>query len=123
MEDARYDTILVADRFPFRYLIEDYDLNYYAAFSGCSAETEASFETMAFLTDKVETEINHNRVIILKGSPEDLATTIINNTTDESGEILVMNSMQAVTAQQIEEGITYLSAMEDNLGTLMTVLL
>ncbi len=123
VEDARNDTILVADRFPFRYLIEDYDLNYYAAFSGCSAETEASFETMAFLTDKVETEINLNRVIILEGSPDDLATTIIDNTTERSGEILVMNSLQSVTSDQLEEGLTYLSVMDENLGALMTVLL
>ena len=47
-------TLLFGDRFPFRYLVEDYGLDYYAAFPGCSAETEASFETVAFLAGKVQ---------------------------------------------------------------------
>ena len=53
-QEAVRDTFLVADRFPFRYLAQDYGLQYYAAFAGCSAETEASFATIAFLSEKVE---------------------------------------------------------------------
>ena len=49
VDRAQFHTVLFGDRFPFRYLVDDYDLDYYAAFVGCSAETEASFETIAFL--------------------------------------------------------------------------
>ena len=53
-DSAKYDTLIFADRFPFRYLIDDYNLKYYAAFSGCSAESEASFETVAFLAKMLD---------------------------------------------------------------------
>ena len=53
MDDAARKTVLFGDRFPFRYLTDDYGLDYYAAFVGCSAETEASFKTVKFLAEKV----------------------------------------------------------------------
>ena len=57
VEKSQSKTLIFADRFPFRYLIDGYNLTYYAAFAGCSAETDASFETITFLAGKLD-ELN-----------------------------------------------------------------
>ena len=110
-------TLLFGDRFPFRYLIEDYGLSYYAAFIGCSAETEASFETIAFLSQKTD-ELALSSVITIEGSDQKIAKTIIENTSTKDQKILVMDSMQSVTSKDLKTDISYLSIMEKNLETL-----
>ena len=114
-------TLLFADRFPFRYMVDDYDLDYYAAFSGCSAETEASFETITFLAEKVN-ELGLTSVIILENSEDKIANTIIENTESKSQEILTLDSLQSTTSEEIEDGKTYLSAMEGNLEVIKKAL-
>ena len=111
------DTLLFADRFQFRYLMEDYDLNYYAAFDGCSAETEASFETVAFLVNKMD-ELGLGAALVIDGSDERLAQVIIENTKDRNQQILILNSLQAVSRKDMQSGLSYLSAMEENLKAL-----
>jgi len=111
------DTLLFADRFPFRYMMEDYDLNYYAAFDGCSAETEASFETVAFLVNKMD-ELALGAALVIDGSDERLAQVIIENTKDRNQQILILNSLQAVSRKDMQAGLSYLSAMEENLKAL-----
>lgn len=118
---AQTDTLLFADRFPFRYLVDDYGLNYYAAFPGCSAETEASFETVAFLAGKID-ELGLDTVLVIDGSDEKLAQVIIDNTAGKNQQILVVDSMQSVSKQDIENGFTYLSAMKSNLTILQSAL-
>lgn len=119
---AKKDKLLIfADRFPFRYLIEDYSLDYFAAFSGCSADSEASFETVVFLSDKLR-ENGTGALIILESSTKDLADAIISNSGCEGVEILVMDSMQSITARDIDVGVTYLSIMEKNLAVISTAL-
>lgn len=118
---APFKTILFGDRFPFRYLVEDYGLNYYAAFSGCSAETEASFETIAFLFKKTD-ELNLPAVLTIDGNDRKIAETIIMNTQSKNQRILTLNSMQSVTSKDIQKGITYLSVMENNLQVLKQAL-
>lgn len=113
--------LIFADRFPFRYLIEDYSLDYFAAFSGCSADSEATFETVVFLSDKLR-ESGAGTLIILESSTRDLANTIISNSGCESVEILVMDSMQSITAKDVDEGATYLSIMEKNLAVISAAL-
>ena len=103
---------MVADRFPFRYLAEDYGLTYYAAFPGCSAETEASFETIVFLSDKVKS-LALPGVLTMEGSNQSMARTILENA-DSDGFIDTMQSLQAVSRKEIREGVTYLSKMEEN---------
>ncbi len=110
-------TILFGDRFPFRYLTDDYNLKYYAAFVGCSAETEASFETVIFLAKKVD-ELGLNSVLKIESGDGKLARTIINSSTKKSAAILTMDSMQSVTTKQAASGTTYLSVMENNLKVL-----
>lgn len=113
--------ILVGDRFPFRYLVDDYNLDYSAAFVGCSAETEASFETVTYLSSKLD-EMGLKNVITIENSDQKLANTIIENTKSKDQKIEVLNSLQSVSKDDIENGVTYLSIMEENLEVLKKVL-
>lgn len=115
--DAQKKTLLFADRFPFRYLTDDYGLSYYAAFSGCSAETEASFDTVVFLAKKTD-ELGLSAILQIETSDGSLARTVRENTRAKDQKILTLNSLQSVTAAQAAEGATYLSLMEENLKVL-----
>ena len=119
-ESAR-DTLIFADRFPFRYLVEDYGLKYFAAFSGCSADSEASVETVIFLAKKID-ELSLSHLIILENSGTALADTVISSTKSGRVGILRLDSMQSITAAGIEDGVSYLSIMENNLTALRTAL-
>ncbi|MFI3177034.1 MAG: metal ABC transporter substrate-binding protein [Eubacteriales bacterium] len=121
VSQAAGNTILVADRFPYRYLVDDYTIEYYAAFSGCSAETEASFETIAFLATKLD-ELGLSTVITTESSDNKIADTVIASTINQDQAILSLNSMQAITSQDVAAGVTYLSIMEDNLVVLIEAL-
>jgi zinc transport system substrate-binding protein len=121
VENAEKDTILFGDRFPFRYMVDDYGLNYYAAFSGCSAETEASFKTITFLAGKVD-ELGLKAVLTIENSDQTIAKTIIENTETKDQEILTLDSMQSTTSKDVENGVTYLSIMESNLEVLKEAL-
>lgn len=115
------NTLLFGDRFPFRYLVDDYKLSYYAAFAGCSAETEASFETVAFLAEKLD-ELELNAVLTIDGSDKKLAKTIIEASDRKDAEIVTVNSMQSVTSEDLESGANYISIMENNLSAFQTAL-
>lgn len=121
VDEATFDTLLFADRFPFRYLTDDYGLDYYAAFPGCSAETEASFETIIFLADKVD-ELGLTSVITIESSNSDIADTVVKNTASADQHTLSLDSMQSTTADDIAGGATYLSIMENNLNVLKSAL-
>ena len=121
MEAAAYDTVLFGDRFPFRYLVDDYNLSYYAAFSGCSAETEASFQTIVFLAGKVD-ELGLPAVLTIESPKARIAETIVASTKSKDQKILAMDSLQSVTAQGVEAGVTYLDVMESNLDVLTQAL-
>ena len=114
-------TLLFGDRFPFRYLAEDYGLAYYAAFSGCSAEAEASFETVLFLAGKLD-ELGLPAIVTLEGSDGRLARTILENSRNPDRRIVVMDSLQSTTAADVSAGATYLAAMERNLAALQDAL-
>ena len=114
-DSAKYDTLIFADRFPFRYLIDDYNLKYYAAFSGCSAESEASFETVAFLAKKLD-ELKLPALMKIDGSDGKIANTVLQTSNQKNAQILELNSMQSVNKKDIEDGKTYLSIMESNLA-------
>ena len=114
-------TLLFGDRFPFRYLTEDYGIDYYAAFTGCSTETEASFETITFLSGKAD-ELGLGAILVIEGSDHKIAELIKQNTRDKNQEILTLNSLQSVTTKDIDGGFTYLDAMRDNLEILKKAL-
>lgn len=115
------NTILFGDRFPFRYLVDDYGLDYFAAFVGCSAETEASFETVIFLSKKVD-ELGLNSVLKIESGDGKIARTIIQNTKKKNAKVLTLDSIQSTTAKQAKAGTTYLKIMEDNLTVLAEAL-
>ncbi len=119
--EAPGNTLLFGDRFPFRYLTDDYGLDYYAAFVGCSAETEASFETVIFLTQKVD-ELSLPAVMTIEGGDHRIAQTIIQNTASRDQDILTMDSMQSKTMKDAADGETYLGIMEKNLEVLKEAL-
>ena len=116
-----YRTLLFGDRFPFRYLVDDYGLSYYAAFAGCSAESEASFETVSFLARKVD-EGKLPCVLTIEGKNHKIAETIVQNTAGKNQKILTMDSMQSTTSQDVANGTTYLSLMAKNLDVLKEAL-
>lgn len=121
VKNGSTDTIVVGDRFPFRYMTEDYNIKYYAAFSGCSAETEASFETIVFLSGKVD-ELKLGAIIQTESSDGSVAATIRDNTETADQKILTLDSMQSVTQENIKNGTTYLSVMKKDLEVLSEAL-
>lgn len=121
VSDAAQKTLLFGDRFPFRYLTDDYGLTYYAAFVGCSAETEASFETIMFLANKVD-ELSLPAVMTIEGNDHKIAETIVENTKTKDQMILTMDSMQSTTSEDVKGGTTYLSVMENNLSVMTEAL-
>ena len=121
VDAASNKTILFGDRFPFRYLVDDYGLRYYAAFVGCSAETEAGFETISFLATRVD-EWKLPCVLTIEGAQHKIAETVVRNTTAKNQRVLTMDSMQSTTSKDVKNGTTYLSVMEKNLSVLKEVL-
>ena len=121
VDAATYKTVLFGDRFPFHYLVDDYGLRYYAAFVGCSAETEASFETVSFLAKKVD-ELKLPCVLTIEGAQHKIAETIVQNTAEKNQKVLTMDSMQSTTSKDVANGTTYLSVMEKNLSVLKEAL-
>ena len=121
VDAASNKTILFGDRFPFRYLVDDYGLRYYAAFVGCSAETEAGFETISFLAKRVD-ELKLPCVLTIEGAQHKIAETIVRNTTAKNQRVLTMDSMQSTTSKDVKNGTTYLSVMEKNLSVLKEAL-
>lgn len=121
VDAASNKTILFGDRFPFRYLVDDYGLRYYAAFVGCSAETEAGFETISFLAKRVD-EWKLPCVLTIEGAQHKIAETIVQNTTTKNQKVLTMDSMQSTTSKDVKNGTTYLSVMEKNLSVLKEAL-
>ena len=120
-DGAKTKTLLFADRFPFRYLTDDYGLDYYAAFMGCSAETEVSFDTVKFLAAKLN-ELGLKYVCTLTGGDGRIAETVIGATDAKDQTVLQLDSMQNVTADDVANGADYLEIMQANLDVLKTAL-
>ena len=121
VDAASTKTILFGDRFPFRYMVDDYGLTYYAAFVGCSAESEASFETITFLSKKVD-ELSLPVVLTIEGKDKRIAETIIENTASKTQKVLTLDSIQSVSSSDVKNGTTYISIMESNLSVLKEAL-
>ena len=121
VDDSSIKTLVFGDRFPFRYMVDDYGLDYYAAFVGCSAETEASFETIVFLAGKVD-ELGLHCVLTIEGTDHRIAETVVANTSAKNQKILSMDSLQSTTSADVKKGVSYLSVMTGNLNTLKEAL-
>lgn len=121
VNSANGGTLIFGDRFPFRYMVDDYGIDYFAAFVGCSAETEASFETIVFLAGKVD-ELGSPAIMTIENSDGKIANSVLENTKEKNAKILALNSMQSVTGEDIEKGSQYLEIMKDNLSVIKEAL-
>ena len=120
-DSAKVKTIVFGDRFPFRYLVDDYNIDYYAAFVGCSAETEESFDTIVTLANKMD-ELDLDTIFTIENSDDSIAKAVIENSQNKNRSIETLNSIQSVTADMVSGGTTYISLMKANLDTLRKVL-
>lgn len=120
MFDEKHQTMIFGDQFPFVYFTRDYGLEHFAAFTSCSADTEASFRTITDLAEKVD-ELNADTIFAIENSDCNIAEAIVSNTADKSQKIAILDSIQSVNKKQIEEGYTYKSAMENNYNILKEV--
>lgn len=116
--NAKRNDLVFADRFPFRYFVDEYNLNYRAAFSGCSSETEASAKTIAYLVDYVKNN-NIPVVLYIELSNQKLADTLVEETGAKKMEF---QSVHNVTEKEFKNGITYVDIMEKNILTLKEAL-
>ncbi len=114
VKNAKRHTIVVGDRFPLRYFVEAYKLDYYAAFPGCSTQGDASPQTLTFLIDKVRTE-SLPLVFHIELSNQKLAKTIAEDT---GAEVLLFHSCHNVSKDDFKAGVTYLDLMRNNLEAL-----
>ena len=118
---ATQTTILIGDRFPFLYLAEDYDIHYFAAYSGCSADVEASVHTVAYLAEKLQV-YKMPAIYVVDNGTDSLANTIAESA-GMNPQIEHLFSMQSVTKDDVKAGCTYIYYMEENLRALKTGLL
>lgn len=116
-DNAENKTLIFADRFPFRYFVEDYGFDYYAAFAGCAADSEATFETIAFLAEKFD-ETGCDTLYTIENSDGKIAKSVVENTKNSVKKTAVLYSIQSVTRDDIDDGATYLSLMRKNYETL-----
>jgi zinc transport system substrate-binding protein len=121
LRDCPVKTFVFADRFPFRYLFDDYNVDYYAAFPGCSTETAASFEMIISLAEKLD-ELDSQFVFVTENSDRKIAESAIKASKNKSREILVLDSMQSVLINFGQTDRTYLSYMEKNLSVFLSVI-
>ncbi len=121
VSSAKVKTLVFADRFPFRYMTEDYGIEYFAAFPGCSSQSEISPAKIMSLASKID-EKKLKYVVILSDSKEDAAKAVIEKTAGKNQKIVKLDSLQSVSTKDIQNGKTYLSAMQSNLAALKTAL-
>lgn len=117
-EHAPHKEIVIADRFPFRYLSHEYGIGYSAAFSGCSSESEPSVYTMAYLMNEIS-EHNMDVVFCLEFSTKKLAEKLCSAT---GAHMLTLHSCHNVSKDDFENGVTYIDLMEENLANLREAL-
>ena len=110
--------LVFADRFPLRHFVEEYDLDYIAAFAGCGSETEPSAETIAHLTDIVK---ERQIPVILK--IELTSSKVADSIAEASGaKVRTFSTCHNVTKDEMADGVTYVSLMEQNVGVLQEAL-
>ncbi len=119
--DEKDKFVLFADRFPFVYLLSEYGIEYQAAFDGCSADVDADFDTILTLIKEAERHTTPY-VCVTESSDKALANTVISSAKHTQMEILTFNSMQSLGADELDDGVSYLGIMEENLKVLKTAI-
>ncbi|MBO5347705.1 MAG: zinc ABC transporter substrate-binding protein [Lachnospiraceae bacterium] len=115
------ETLIFGDRFPFCYLVSDYDIEYYAAYTGCNAEIEVGFDTIIELAGRVD-ELESSYVMVIDGSDRSIAKTILESAKRKEVEILELDSIQSVSWEDVQNGASYLGIMKKNLEVLKKAL-
>ena len=118
VDNGKRKEIIVADRFPFRYFCDEFGLTYYAAFPGCSTDTQPSAKTVAFLTDKVS-EDNIPVVFHIELSNGQMAEAISGDT---GAKVCELNAVHNVSDNDFKAGETYVSLMRRNVDVLKEAL-
>ena len=121
LNTAKYSTLMFADRFPFLYLLKDHGIDYIAAFTGCSTESDAGVKTILNLADNLNT-LELPAVIVIESSNNTIASTVIAESGRENVSILTLNSCQTITKSQIENGLSYIDIMENNIKNIKIAL-
>ena len=121
VQASQNKTLIICDRFPFRYLAEDYGIQYCAPFSNCAGQREPGAEAIDLLSETL-VKLNSSAVIVLENSDKKIAKTVIGNAKKPNCDILTMDSMQSVTLRQAFAGVTYISQMQKNLESLQKAL-
>lgn len=114
VDNSSRRTLVFGDRFPLRYFVDDYNLEYFAAFPGCSEQNEASSKTISYLVNKIRTE-EIPVVLKIELTSDDIAQTIANET---GAKVLVFSAAHNISAEDFENGRTYADIMEANLAVL-----
>ena len=109
-------TMVFGDRFPLRYFAEEFDLDYYAAFPGCGAQTEPSAATVALLTEKAR---GLPAVWYIEFSNHLVADSIAEAAGTQTA---MFHTCHNVSRAELDAGATYLSLMQNNLATLREVM-
>ncbi|MFA0815292.1 MAG: metal ABC transporter substrate-binding protein [Anaerofustis sp.] len=110
VSQAKHKIIVVGDRFPFRYFVDEFGLDYRAAFNGCSEDTEASASTIAYLIDTIE-ENKLSAVFYIELSNQQIATAISEQT---GAQMLELNSCHNISQEDFDSGMTYVDIMKQN---------
>ena len=118
VKNAKRKTLVFGDRFPFKYFVEEYGLDYKAAFPGCSDEMEPSAETVSYLVNFIRKE-NIPVILYVELSSQKVADTLANET---GAKTMCLNSAHNLTQQDFESGVTYVSIMKENIKTLKAAL-
>lgn len=118
VQNSKRKELIFADRFPFRYFVDEYDLDYYAAFPGCSDQTEASSNTVAFLINKVKTD-NIPVVLKIELTSGALAQTI---SAETGAKILTLSAGHNISQADFDSGKTFVDIMTENITILREAL-
>lgn len=113
-ENAENDTLIFADRFPFRYLTNAYGWKYYAAFAGCSSDTDVSAATLSFLINKTK-DLNADTVFYLENSSEKIADAVSSAT---GAQAMMLQSCNNVSRVDFDAGMHYQALMRENLDAI-----
>ena len=119
--EYEHPVMVVADRFPFKYLTDEYGIECFSAFPGCSADTDASPDTIIKLSKAVD-EHNLKYIAVTENTSGKTAQAVINNTGNKNQQTVVIDSMQSVSLKDIENGATYIGIMKQNFEAMKKLL-
>ena len=114
VDNAKIKKVVIADRFPFRYLFKDLGLEYRALFSGCSVESTASAGQIKKMVDYVK----ENKIPVvyhIEMGKGELAETVAKNS---GSKVKLLHSIHTVTKEDFDKGVTYIDLMKQNVEAL-----